>query len=106
VRIVVLSGTTAPEYVRIQNLGASAQDVTGWSVVSVVGSQTFYFPTGFVLDPHATVELQSYDGAVHNPPVILLWTTIPIWNNNGDKAELHDDQGMLISDACYGDACP
>jgi hypothetical protein len=87
-------------------MGASAQEITGWSIVSVVGLQTYYFPAGFVLHPQATVEIQSYDGAAHQPPAILFWTIAPVWNNNGDKAELHDDQGSLVSDACYGNACP
>ena len=105
-RITVLSGTTTPEYVTIQNVGTGAQDMTGWYLVSVTGSQTYNFPAGYTLAPGATVQIQSYTGAIDNPPAILFWTTSPIWNNTGDKAELHNSSGTLISSTCYGNACP
>jgi len=105
-RITILSGTTAPEYVVIQNFGAGAQDMTGWRVLSVVGSQTFNFPSGYTLAPGATVRIESYTGAVNNPPAILLWSTAPIWSNTGDKAVLYDSSNAAVSSACYGNACP
>ena len=105
-RIIALSGTTEPEYVTIQNFGTGSQDMTGWYLVSVVGPQTFYFPAGYVLMPGATVRIESFNGATSNPPAILFWTSAAVWNNAGDKAELRNASGTLISSACYGSGCP
>lgn len=105
-RITTLSGTTTPEYVVIQNFGAGAQDMTGWRVLSVVGSQTFNFPSGYTLAAGATVRLESYTGAVNNPPAVLLWSTGAIWSNAGDKAILYDSSNAAVSSMCFGNACP
>ena len=104
--ITVLSGTTAPEYVVIQNTGSGAQDMTGWRLVSVVGPQTFNFPTGYVLSPGASVRIESYIGAVNNPPAVFLWSTGAILTNSGDKAELYNAADVLVDSGCYGNACP
>jgi hypothetical protein len=104
-RITTLSGTTTPEYVTIQNF-AGAQDMTGWYLVSVVGSQVFNFPSGYTLAPGATVRIESYTGAVYNPPAVLLWSTAAIWSNTGDKAVLYNSSDAAVSSACYGNACP
>jgi hypothetical protein len=105
-QITVLSGSSTPEYVTIQNFGSGVQNMTGWSLVSVVGPQTFYFPDGYVLAPGATVRLESYTGASNNPPAVLLWSTGAIWNNAGDKAVLYNNTGGAVSSKCYGNACP
>ena len=39
-------------------------------------------------------------------PAVLFWTGTAIWNNAGDKAELRDNFGNLISGACYSSSCP
>ena len=79
----------------IRNNG-EALDLTGWSLVSVRGYQVFYFPAGFLLGTGAPVWIHSGPDAVGNPPVDLFWTDNYIWNNDGDKAELHDAQGRLV----------
>lgn|SRR5574341_751165 len=106
VHLVTLSGTTVPEVVTIQNVGNGPQDMTGWSLVSIIGPQTFYFPTGYILAAGASVQVQSYEGATDNPPAILFWTSAAMWNNAGDTAVLYDDANVAISSLCYGDACP
>jgi hypothetical protein len=72
-RIVELSGGSTPEYVTVQNVGIGAQEMTGWTVESVIGPQTFSFPAGYVLGAGATVRIESHTGAVHNPPAVLRW---------------------------------
>lgn len=104
--ITGLNGTGMPEIVTIQNTGGQAQDMTGWSLVSVVGPQTFNFPASFVLAAGASVQLQSYNGAGNNPPAVLFWSSDPIWNNTGDAAELRNNSNVLIDSSCYGNACP
>jgi len=105
-KITTLSGTTTPEYVIIGNVGTAAQDLTGWTLFSVIGSQTFSFPAGFVLNPGATVRIESYTGAGNDPPTILFWTNSAIWANTGDKAELRNLSNEVISSMCYGTGCP
>jgi len=105
-QITVLSGSSAPEYVTIQNFGSGGQNMSGWALVSAVGPQTYYFPDGYVLAPGATVRVESYDGATNNPPAVLLWSTGAIWNNTGDKAVLYNSVGGAVSSKCYGNACP
>ena len=80
--------------------------MTGWKLVSVVGPQTFNFPSGFVLGPGATVRIESYTGARNNPPAILFWSNAAIWANTGDKAELRDAGGGVVSSMCYLSGCP
>lgn len=106
-RIVELDGTSTPEYVTIQNFGSGAQDMTGWKLVSVVGSQTFDFPAGYALGPGASVRIESYTGSSHNPPAVLHWGNAAIWLNSGDKAWLQNSAGVTVSCAAYGDeSCP
>jgi hypothetical protein len=104
--IAALSGTTNPEYVTITNSGGTQQDMTGWYLVSVVGPQTYHFPAGYMLAAGGSVQVQSYTNATSNPPAILLWSTGPIWNNNGDKAELRTNAGVLVDSQCYAAGCP
>jgi hypothetical protein len=106
-RISALSYSGADEYITIRNAGPTSQVLTGWRIVSVVGTQTFYFPSGFTLTVGATVRVHSGPGApVSNPPTDLRWTTAYIWNNDGDKAELRDAGGNFVDSRCYGSGCP
>ena len=94
------------EYVRITNDGDAAQNMTGWSILSVVGNQRYHFPIGFVLEPGASVRIHSGPDAVDNPPTDLKWTDRYIWLNDGDKAELYNASGQLIDSYCYKAGCP
>ncbi|WP_453992081.1 cell wall-binding repeat-containing protein [Bacillus nitroreducens] len=84
------------EIVTIKNIDTKDIKMDGWKLVSVVGNQTFKFPSGYVLKKGATVKIVSGRGAVNNPPSQLLWTTGYIWNNSGDTATLYDPQGKKI----------
>ena len=106
VRVTALSGTTIPEYVTLQNFGDADQPMTGWYLVSEVGSETFQFPSGYILGRGAAVRIESYTDVPDNPPAILRWATSEIWNDGGDKAVLYDNLGTPISRMCYGNTCP
>ena len=95
--IIALSGSSAPEYVTIQNTCAGAREMTGWYLISVDGPQTFHFPSSYMSGPGATVRIESYTGAVDSPS---------LWSNAGDKAVLYDSSHRTIDSACYGNACP
>jgi len=103
--IVELTGATEPEYVDILSLSSAPQDMTGWYLVSVIGQETFSFPAGYILNPGALVQIESYNGATSNPPLQLFWTGDAVWNNSGDKAILYNSSGAAVSSACYGIGC-
>jgi len=105
-KITLLSGTTTPEYLLIQNAGDIPQDMSGWYLESTVGQQVFNFPAAFTLPAGASVRIESFTGAINNPPQSLLWSTDAIWRNAGDKAILRNQAGVAESIVCYGDACP
>jgi serine/threonine protein kinase len=106
VQITLLSSSTAPEYILLQNLGTAPQDMSGWYIESTVGPQTFNFPAGFELAPGASVRLESYIGAKNDPPRALLWSPDAVWNNAGDQALLRNAAGKTIGSKCYGNQCP
>ena len=83
------------ERVTVQNTGSVAQDLTGWWMRSVEGSQRYRFPAGFVLGPGESVVVLS--GRDTAGPGELLWSRQNIHNDKGDVCELYDAQGMLVS---------
>jgi len=105
VGIVTLECTGADEYVEVVNMGTTARDLTGWVILSVVGHQRFNFPSGYVLQPGASVRVHSGPAASSNPPTDLLWTRDYIWNNDGDEAELRDDADRLVDSRCCSAGC-
>ncbi len=107
--ILTLSGQGSPEYVVIRNTSGIAQAMDGWTLVSVVGPQTFVFSQtapGFVLGPGATVRIESNTAAFANSGTVLWWSAAAIWNNAGDKAQLWRPGGILVDEVCYGNGCP
>lgn len=60
----------------------------------------------FFIFTFVTLRVHSGPEAINNPPGDLLWTTTFIWNNNGDKAELGDNQGVVRDQLCYAGGCP
>jgi serine/threonine-protein kinase len=105
IEITLLSSSTSPEYIIVQNTGTAAQDLSGWYLESTVGPQVFNFPIGFVLPAGQSVRIESFNGATNAPPDALLWSTDAIWNNAGDKAVLRNAAGAVVSSKCYGDQC-
>ncbi|NLE76391.1 MAG: lamin tail domain-containing protein [Chloroflexi bacterium] len=89
------------EWVRIDNIGANAQHMTGWTLVSVIGPQTYAFPSGYLLSAGASVYLHSGPDADEDPPTHLLWSPSYIWNNAGDEARLYDEQGQEVDRLTY-----
>ena len=94
---MLLSGTTTPEYIQIQNIGSRPQDMSGWYLESVAGPRYLTFPSGFRWKSGASVRVESFTGAVNQPPQSLLWSTDAIWRNAGDKAILRNQAGVAVS---------
>ncbi len=84
------------EYITITNNGPAAQTMTNWRIESVVGSQWYTFPSGYVLAANGSVSVHSGPDAVNNPPDDLRWTTAYIWNDSGDEAWLYNAGGVMV----------
>ncbi len=104
--IETLGGNTEPEFITVRNSSAVSQNMTGWTIMSVIGPQTYTFPAGYVLEAGASVRVESWRGAINNPPAVLLWTDAAIWLNSGDAAELRNAGGTLVDTESYGSGCP
>ena len=101
------SGTN--EYIRIDNVGSGPQNLTGWSIQSYRNSdcqpdptQRYTFPSGYVLAAGASVRVHSGPDATNNPPSSLRWTTNYIWHNDGDRGDLRNPSGQMVSTYSYG----
>ncbi|OUM94005.1 MAG: hypothetical protein BAA00_15515 [Parageobacillus thermoglucosidasius] len=84
------------EKVTIRNNGTKDVSMTGWTLVSEEGNQTYEFPDGFVLKSRSSVNVWSGPNAINKPPTDLKWTGSYIWNNDGDAAALYDANGKLV----------
>jgi hypothetical protein len=103
IRDVVNQGRA--EHVVLANEGSAAQELTGWTLRSATGGQSYSFPTGFVLGAGATVNVYSGTGdpnAVNSPPASLVATRSNIWNNDGDIAQVVDPSGRVVAEKRYG----
>lgn len=111
VQIVQLNGAAQDESVVIQNLGGEPVELSGWSIQSYGGGscqpmadQVYTFPAGLRLAAGASVHVHSRSNALSESPDHLAWSTDNIWNNSGDRADLSDAGGQVVSTRAYG-AC-
>lgn len=104
--IIALNYAAQDETITIKNNGPASQSLDGWQIESVVGTQTYIFPNGITLGVGQTVRVHSGPSAFNNPPQDQLWSFQFLWNNEGDKAELRDNQGALRDSFCYLGGCP
>ena len=83
------------EVVTIRNTNNSL-DLSGWTLVSEVGGETYEFPKGYIFKADSIIKVVSGRGKIGNGDDILKWTGSYIWNNKGDSCSLYDDKGILI----------
>ena len=79
--------------------------MSGWTILSVVGPQTYDFPANFTLGAASYVDILSYAGATSNPPAQLSWAPTAIWNNAGDEAQLRMPNGQVVASQCCSAGC-
>jgi len=90
---------TLEEYVRIQNLGGTAQNMTSWTLRDA-SAHVYTFPA-FTLAVGAQVQVWTKSGT--NNSTNLYWGSAQaIWNNTGDTAQLRNAGGTIISECSYG----
>ena len=80
------------EIVTLKNYTSNDINMTGWKLVSVEGNQVFDFPSGYIMKANSQITIASGKSTG-----TLKWTTGNIWNNSGDRAELYDSFGKLVS---------
>ncbi len=95
--IKITSIDLSDEIVTIKNTGNTVVDISGWTLLSVKGNQSYTFPAGTILQPEAFIKVVSGKKATVGPNT-LVWTKKYIWNNSGDPGELHDATGTLVSE--------
>lgn len=87
------------EYIVFENTGTEPLDLSGWRVEDKA-DHTYYFPSGFTLDPGARVTL--YTGSGTNSNTELYWgSNSAIWNNDGDTIYVYDEEGRKVIERTY-----
>jgi competence protein ComEC len=85
------------EYVEITNPTGGSVDLTGWSLLSDKGNQTFCFPSGFSLQSGQTVRVYSGTSQAEASGG-LFWTEKKIWHDKkADGATLLDPFGREVA---------
>ena len=82
------------EYIILENSTDLDIDISGWSILSVRGEQSFTF-SDYILKPNSTVKIGDL---AKNPDVDFHWLDgRGTWNNSdSDPAELYNAQGELV----------
>lgn len=93
--LVITAVDCGAERVTVTNHGATAVDLTGWSLHDDGAKHTFTFPSGFGLPAGHDVTVVS--GPNPAGPGELFWKSSSVWNNNGDTAHLVDPGGADVS---------
>lgn len=77
----------------IKNKSDKTVDISGWMLLSVKGNQKFFFPNGTKI-PGEKIKVVSERGAKDGENQ-LKWTGRYIWNNDGDEAELYNNNTLV-----------
>jgi len=85
------------ETVVIKNNSRDNINLSQWRLVSVRGNQEFIFPENTILHVEDEIKVISGPKAELKGNNTIIWTKKYIWNNDGDTAELYDDNNKLIS---------
>ena len=86
------------EVVGISSSGGHHINLSGWTLASVQGNQTYTFPEGFILPAGKTTYVTSGPEAKEKQPTYLKWTIQNMWAGLGDRAQLYDADGRLVSE--------
>lgn len=90
---------TAKEYVIIQNIGQTSQNMQGWRLRDQETTYIYVFPA-FTLQPSATVKVWTRCGTNDNDELFICITQ-PLWDVSGDTAYLYDASNNLVDTYSY-----
>lgn len=97
---VTLAVDRVAETARLENVGPTPVDLSGWRLVSVQGDQSFRFPAGTSLPSAGVLTVVSGDRASNPQAGELAWLPVAnIWRNAGDPGELRNAQDVVVSRA-------
>ena len=97
VDVKIVSVDKNKEIVVIKNNTNLDIDMSNWVLKSVLGSQFYDFPDGYILGSGDEVSIVSGGNKTNDDNSILKWTGSYIWNNTlEDKAELYNNDGELV----------
>jgi hypothetical protein len=94
------------EYVEIENRGNERVNMGFWTLRSVSTNAVFSFGNAVGMDPGNVCRIYTYvalpDQRCGIGSALTFLSTVPVWSNTGDVAELRDANGVLISRFVYG----
>ncbi|HWR25630.1 MAG TPA: lamin tail domain-containing protein [Methanosarcina sp.] len=83
------------EWVKLSNKGPAPVSLKGWKIKDE-GNKNIYTIPSYTLNSGTTLTL--YTGKGKNSATEMYWgSNSPVWNNDGDKAYLYNDNGELVS---------
>jgi len=95
----VVPSTEADEFVEITNRGGVAQSMSGWSIIGVRAGQTYRFGNVAIA---AGQTCRVYTNESHSEWCGFNWgVRSAVWNNTGDRANLVNPSGQVISTVGY-----
>jgi hypothetical protein len=95
-------GTDRPdEWVRIQNTGIVAVDLSGWALGDLSSPHRHVFSTGTILAPGATLTI--YDGGARAPDLVASSGTLSL-NNSAETLTLYDAHAAIADTFSWGSA--
>ncbi len=95
----VVPSTESDEYVQVTNQGGASQLMSGWKIVSVRAGQSYSFPSVSIAPGQSC---RVYTNEIHPEWCSLSFgSRTAIWNNKGDRANLVDPSGRVVSSVGY-----
>jgi len=91
--VKIISVDLKNELVTLKNTSSRDVDISGWTLLSVQGNQSYTFPQGTIIKAGSTLTVASGDATGD-----IKWTKKNIWNNDGDPARLLDKNGNVVSE--------
>jgi len=97
-RVEIIALYAKEEYIVIQNSEPDDIDMTGWSIYSMEGEESFDFPKGYILKAGARIKVGGYGV---RDSVDLIWEvdgSEGVWLDDADDpAELYDSRGRVVT---------
>ena len=82
--------------ITLYNSGSKAVDLSGWTIFSTKGKETFVFPEGASIAPGAALSVTGLSAEVQGD---YQWPDKKLWNKKEeDIAQLYDSWGWLVSE--------
>jgi hypothetical protein len=103
VKILKIENLDGAEYVKLINLGSTAQSMTGWALASIHSKEIYYFPRHLKLESKQEFVIASGPNVKLTSNNMLKWTDKLVWNDAGDLAVLFDAEGFEIARYGYPD---